>query len=507
MKLDSTQAVYVAQLKDLFSVEKQLVAALEKLEEAATDENLKKGFAAHREQTQEQAKRLQEVFDRAEASPGRRKCKGMAAIIEEAEEVIASKGEGASKDAALIAAAQRTEHYEIAVYGTAVALATQLGNTEDQAALQKSLEEEKEMDRKLSSLAMGEVNPSASSETTTGQGSDAQSNQSKGSGSMAPRNGYDNDDDRGSRSRGGDVVDSAGRHYTRESWERAQEGRSMGGQHSQGGRGGSDDDRGSRSGGSRGSSRSSSYDYDDDRGSSSGGRGSSRSSSYDDDRESSSSRGSNRSRGNDDDDRGSRGGYTDSAGRQYTRESWERAQEGRSLGRQHSQGGRGNSNDDDDRGYSSSSRGSSRSSSYDDDYDDRDSRSRSRGSSSSSRSYDDNDGRGSSEGRSRGGRHSSEMQERDEFGQFAGYGNGGGGDGRSRSSSDDGNSRGSSRRSSSDDDDRGSSDGRSRGGQRSSQMQERDEYGQFAGSRSGGGGSRGYDDDDDDRGSRRSSRR
>lgn len=483
MKLESMDAVYAAQLKDLYSTEKQLAAALPKLAEAASNEQLKQGFQAHAEQTQDHVQRLDKVFERLGVGAGRKRAKGIAALIEEAQEIIEAKGDAGAKDAALIGAAQRTEHYEMSIYGTAVALAKQLGKQEDVQELEATLAEEKDMDRRLSSLALGEVNPSAEGETSTDTGSGQDTTTPKGSDRMARD--YD-DDDRGSRGgRGGGggggrgYTDSAGRHYSRESWERAQEGRSLGGQHSHGG----------RSGGG--------YDDDDDRGGygrSSSRGSSSRSSSYDDD-----DRGSRGGRGG---GSGGGGGYTDSAGRHYSRESWERAQEGRALGGQHSHGGYGN--EDDDRGSRSSSRGSSYSSGG----------GSSRGDGGGRGRYDnDNDDRfGSYDGRSRGGRHSADMQERNEYGQFAGYGGSSSGGGRSsRDDDDDRGGRFSGRRGSSgggrsssyDDDDR--YDGRSRGGRSSAEMQERDEYGQFAGY-SGGGGNRGGGgrsrDDDDDRGGR-----
>lgn len=390
MKITSVETLYTSNLKHLYSVEKQLTAALEKLAGAASNEQLKQAFQDHLEETKEQLERIEQLLTNLGQSPGRKKAKGLEAIVAEGEEIINAEGDETAKDLGLIDAAQRTEHHEMSIYGCTAEYAKQLGREEDAQTLHTTLEEEKKADKKLTriakALASGEEVSAEELESedssdeegqyavaggmggaqqrTDQQGAVASAARNTGgfnhnserSSSMARRDEYDydngrsyggsrssqmqerdeygqfagyggggrggrsrydeDDDDRGSSSRGGgrsssrygggDITDSAGRHYSRDSWERAQEGRSLGGQHSHGGFGG---------GGGGGRSR---YDEDDDRGYSSRGGGRGRSSRYDDE-----------------------GDITDSAGRHYSRESWERAQEGRSLGGQHSHGGYG----------------------------------------------------------------------------------------------------------------------------------------------------------------------
>jgi ferritin-like metal-binding protein YciE len=117
------EVVYLAQLKDLVSVEKQLLAALPKIAEEANDERFKAQLVEHAKQTQTHHERVTELLEEMGAKPGRKKCKGMAGIIEEGEELFGSTGEPSAIDAALIASAQRAEHYEMAGYGTAAAMA------------------------------------------------------------------------------------------------------------------------------------------------------------------------------------------------------------------------------------------------------------------------------------------------------------------------------------------------------------------------------------------------
>lgn len=145
--------LYIDELKDIYSAENQLVKALPKLAKAATSEELKKGFLEHLEQTKGHIARLEEVFEALEESPKGKKCKGMEGLIEEGSEAIEEDFEGAVKDAALIGAAQRVEHYEIAAYGTAISFAEALGETEQAKILGETLEEEKETDEKLSELS------------------------------------------------------------------------------------------------------------------------------------------------------------------------------------------------------------------------------------------------------------------------------------------------------------------------------------------------------------------
>lgn len=152
--------LYIDELKDLYSAENQLVKALPKMAKAATSDELRNGFEEHLEQTKEHVERLEKIFEALEASPKGKKCAGMEGLIKEGSEAIEDDFEGAVKDASLIGAAQRVEHYEIAAYGTAIAFAELLGESKHVSLLQETLAEEKETDQKLTKVAK-EVNAEA----------------------------------------------------------------------------------------------------------------------------------------------------------------------------------------------------------------------------------------------------------------------------------------------------------------------------------------------------------
>jgi len=152
--------LYIDELKDLYSAENQLVKALPKMAKAATSDELRNGFEEHLEQTKGQVERLEKIFGVLDASPKGKKCVGMEGLVNEGSEVIEEDFEGAVKDAALIGAAQRVEHYEIAAYGTAIVFAELLGESEHVSLLQETLMEEKETDQKLTEMAK-EVNAEA----------------------------------------------------------------------------------------------------------------------------------------------------------------------------------------------------------------------------------------------------------------------------------------------------------------------------------------------------------
>jgi ferritin-like metal-binding protein YciE len=152
--------LYIDELKDLYSAENQLVKALPKMAKAATSEQLKNGFEEHLEQTQGHVERLDQIFESLDATPKGKKCVGMQGLIEEGSEIMQEDFEGAVMDAAIIGAAQRVEHYEIAAYGTAIAFAELLGEKDHVSLLQETLNEEKETDEKLTELAT-EVNAEA----------------------------------------------------------------------------------------------------------------------------------------------------------------------------------------------------------------------------------------------------------------------------------------------------------------------------------------------------------
>ena len=145
--------LYIDELKDLYNAENQLVKALPKLARAAASDELRQGFEEHLEQTKGHVERLEKIFQMLDESPKGKKCQGMEGLIEEGSEVMEQDYEASLMDAALIGAAQRVEHYEIAAYGTARSFAESLGETEHVSLLNEILEEEKETDEKLTDLA------------------------------------------------------------------------------------------------------------------------------------------------------------------------------------------------------------------------------------------------------------------------------------------------------------------------------------------------------------------
>ncbi len=160
MTKETLRELYVDELKDLYSAEKQLVKALPKMAKAATSDDLRAGFEEHLEQTQGHVQRLEEIFSALGEKPGGKKCKAMEGLVAEGAEVMGEDFSEEVMDAALIAAAQRVEHYEIAGYGTVCAYAKLLGEQDQEELLQQTLDEEKETDEKLTELA-GEINVEA----------------------------------------------------------------------------------------------------------------------------------------------------------------------------------------------------------------------------------------------------------------------------------------------------------------------------------------------------------
>jgi ferritin-like metal-binding protein YciE len=161
MKLNSLENLYREQLRDLYSAEKQLTVALPKMAEGASDSSLRKAFEQHLKQTEQHMQRLEQIFQEIDLKPSRKKCKGMEGLIKEGEEILQEDGESAVKDAGLIAAAQRVEHYEIAGYGTVRTYAEQLGHGKAASLLQRTLEEESKANEKLTQLAEGGINQRA----------------------------------------------------------------------------------------------------------------------------------------------------------------------------------------------------------------------------------------------------------------------------------------------------------------------------------------------------------
>jgi ferritin-like metal-binding protein YciE len=159
--MDSLQDLYLKELKDMYNAEKQILRALPKMAKAASNEKLQAAFTEHHGVTEEHVRRLETIFDSLGTAHRGRRCPGMEGIIEEGSEVLEEDGDEAVRDAALIAAAQRVEHYEIAAYGTLRTYAEHLGREEDARLLQQTLDEEGETDKLLSKLAESRVNPRA----------------------------------------------------------------------------------------------------------------------------------------------------------------------------------------------------------------------------------------------------------------------------------------------------------------------------------------------------------
>jgi ferritin-like metal-binding protein YciE len=158
MKLDSFETLFCAQLEDLYDAEQRLTKALPNMIEAADDVELRESFQQHLRETEAQVSRLQKVFAIIGHQPKAQTCEAMKGLIKECEEIINATGPAAVKDAALIAAAQRIEHYEIAGYGTVRTFAQHLGHHEAARLLQEMLNEERMTDQKLTRLAEQTVN-------------------------------------------------------------------------------------------------------------------------------------------------------------------------------------------------------------------------------------------------------------------------------------------------------------------------------------------------------------
>lgn len=154
-KLSSPRDLLIVELKDLYSAEMQLIKALPKMAKAAESEQLKSAFEKHLEQTKTHAERLEEVMSQLDESPKGKKCKAMEGLIEEGKETMEEDAEPVILDLALITAAQKVEHYEIAGYGCARTLAELAGEKDVASVLQETLDEEGETDKLLTEIAMG----------------------------------------------------------------------------------------------------------------------------------------------------------------------------------------------------------------------------------------------------------------------------------------------------------------------------------------------------------------
>lgn len=158
MQMDSLQKLYEDHLKDLHSVERQIIQALPKMIKAAEDEELSGALTEHLEVTREQLARLDDIFEKLGKRGTGKKCKGMEGILEEGKELLEKDADADVLDAGIISAAQHVEHYEMAGYGTAAAYAKLLGEKDAEKLLRLSLDEEKEADEKLSKIAESRVN-------------------------------------------------------------------------------------------------------------------------------------------------------------------------------------------------------------------------------------------------------------------------------------------------------------------------------------------------------------
>jgi ferritin-like metal-binding protein YciE len=155
MKLDTLQDLFVEELHDLHSAEEQLVEALPKMAQAASNDELREAFEHHLQETRDHLNRINDIYGELGVSPSSEKCEAMEGLIAEGEELIKAEGDPSVKDAALIGAAQRVEHYEIAAYGTARELAKELDHGQAEELLDQTLDEESNADKLLNEIATG----------------------------------------------------------------------------------------------------------------------------------------------------------------------------------------------------------------------------------------------------------------------------------------------------------------------------------------------------------------
>lgn len=161
MRLETLRNLYVNQLREVYNAEEQIVAGLSKMEGAATNPQLKQAFKQHRVETENQIKRLDQIFSSLGESSGGNASKALTGLVAEGQEVISASGEADVIDAGLIGASQKIEHYEIACYGTLIAYARLLRDTQGEKLLQQNLNEEYATDKKLTALAESMVNAKA----------------------------------------------------------------------------------------------------------------------------------------------------------------------------------------------------------------------------------------------------------------------------------------------------------------------------------------------------------
>jgi ferritin-like metal-binding protein YciE len=168
-EFNSLEDLFVNQIEDLYDAENRLTKALPKMADAASSSSLKQAFQSHLTETEGHVSRLETIFREVNVEPKRETCQAMKGLISEGEDMVDATGDSAVKDAALIAAAQRVEHYEISGYGTARTIAQQLGLTDVATLLQQTLNEEKAADQKLNTIAESSVNVQATTGATAGR--------------------------------------------------------------------------------------------------------------------------------------------------------------------------------------------------------------------------------------------------------------------------------------------------------------------------------------------------
>ena len=161
MKLDTLQKLYTEELRDLYNAENQLLKALPKMAKAASSEELKDAFEKHLEQTKAHVERLEQVFEELGENPKGKTCRAMKGLIQEGSEILEQDGDESVRDAGIIVAAQKVEHYEIAGYGSARTFAHLLGQNKAAELLQTTLDEESETNELLTRLAESIINPEA----------------------------------------------------------------------------------------------------------------------------------------------------------------------------------------------------------------------------------------------------------------------------------------------------------------------------------------------------------
>lgn len=158
LKLNSLHDLLLQELRDLYSAESQLSKALPKMADAASSAQLREAFQEHFRETQSQINRLERIFERLHEDPSGESCEAMKGLISEGQLYVDAEGDADVRDAGLIAAAQRIEHYEIAGYGTARTLARRLGEIATADLLQETLNEEAQTDKRLTTIAESQVN-------------------------------------------------------------------------------------------------------------------------------------------------------------------------------------------------------------------------------------------------------------------------------------------------------------------------------------------------------------